>query len=90
MTIDPRKDFQASPHKPIWSDFSASATFAAAAQAALVQYQINLGTSTDVSNAGANGFKLVGAKQFLDVLMSLTETPTPTPVTNSRANLKPI
>jgi hypothetical protein len=89
MMIEPRIDFQRSPHKAAWHDFSATPTFAAAAQAAMVQMQIDLGNTTDVTNAGANGFKMIGAQKFLHTLMSLTETSEKPAATNSRANLRP-
>lgn len=73
--IEPRQNFQQGPYAKSWLDLADSAQFQSAAQAALAQMQINLSGAADMGSAAAFHFRMEGAKQFLQVLMSLTEPP---------------
>jgi hypothetical protein len=72
--IDPRRSFKDSDHGKNWLDVVDSARFQAAVSAALIQMQLTLPHPPDMGTAAAYHFRMEGAKQFLQILMSLTET----------------
>lgn len=84
MDLTPRKDFRESPHANGWADLCASPQFEAAAKAAMLQMQADLlpVNPRDAATMSSIASELVGAKIFLNYLMSLTEsTQQPKPTT---------
>lgn len=89
MTLTPRDDFRKSDFAKGWSDVVASPRFEAAAKTAMLEMQMSLCTGglTD-ETAKANSYRLHGARQFLDMLMSLTDSPIANPPPKSGLNYK--
>jgi hypothetical protein len=76
MILDARKNFRESDHSKVLFDAVASAWFQAGASAALITMQRNLSSPSDMGSAAANEFRLQGARQFLDIFMSLSDPET--------------
>lgn len=75
MDLTPRKDFRESPHANGWADLCASPQFEAAAKAALLHMQMNpYSAGNAVQDFQCYAQRLVGAQEFLHILMSLTES----------------
>ncbi len=82
-TLTPRKDFRDSQLSKGWADVVASPQFEAAAKAAMLEFLFDIHPATTTELGGAATHRLIGAKMFLDKLMSLAdgETKLPTPPT---------
>jgi hypothetical protein len=77
MTLDSRKNFLLRPDAKTWTDVVDSEKFQAAATAALVIMQSSMGTAPDLPTSSAYYWRLEGARQYLHILMSLTEPKAP-------------
>lgn len=77
MTLDARKNFRESDHSKVLFEAVATSWFQAGASAALITMQRNLSTPVDMGSAAANEFRLQGARQFLDIFMSLSDPEAP-------------
>lgn len=73
MTLTPRADFKKSDYAKVWHEATASQGFHAAVMAALVEMELRLNNAPDMATATAWHFKMAGAKQFVGILMNLTE-----------------
>ncbi len=84
MNIKPKESFCTDKRMAsAWSEMSASTVFEGAASAAMLQMVQNLPSPPDLASAASYAYRLEGAKQFLQILMSLTETrPKPEPKTS--------
>jgi hypothetical protein len=74
MILDPRKSFNESPARPFFHDASATSWFARAVEVALLEMQASLNKPGDMATAAAYHFRMEGARQFVGILMNLTET----------------
>lgn len=80
-TLTPRQDFRQSDFVKGWADLVSSKQFEAAAKTAMLEYQSAVMTGLQPAE---NAFRLHGAQQFLQVLMSLADSETvPTRPNNS-------
>ena len=68
MILTPRDDFSKSLHAKGWADFVSGDQFQQAAKAAMLQHSFNMAGDINA------GFKMLGAKGFLEILMSLADT----------------
>lgn len=74
-TLTPRKDFRASDLAKGWGDVVTSPQFEAAAKTAMLELQLSLHTGALTNeNAAAASYRTHGARMFLDLLMSLTDS----------------
>lgn len=78
--ISPAKDFRADKKRSAgWQDIVDSNRFKDAATVAYAELEISQLASKDMQEAAARAWLLQGAKQYLSILMGLTE-PQPEPV----------
>lgn len=85
--IEPRETFRANPDWLIkWPDVVDSTIFQAAVNASLLEMQLRT-TGADAGTAAAAQFRMDGAKQFLSLLMGLTD-PTPKATPGPTQNLQ--
>ena len=54
-------------------------TFQATLETALIQYELNQGIAPDMGTAAASHWRMVGAREFVNVLLNLSEPPTEPP-----------
>ncbi len=88
VRFDPKEDFKAMPEAKVWRDFATSTVFNKVATAGLLRYGDTL-TSSGADDAANKFYKMQGAREFLGVLLNLTETvevPTKTPVKSLNPN----
>jgi hypothetical protein len=85
MTIDSRDRFKKGPHAKDWNQATASETYSAAIEAAL----LTMIASQPSDSAAANYYRLEGARTFIGILTNLTtEKPDLPPLTqNLRTNV---
>lgn len=74
MTIDHRKTFRDSVHAKPWNNISASSDFQAAANAAMLIILESMPPPQDMGTAAANAYRVQGARQFLGIITSLTDS----------------
>ena len=79
LRFDAKLDFMKSDHAKAYREFMASSVFNSGSTAALLHYGDNLSLRTQ-EEAEVRFHKLQGAREFLGVLLNLTEEPDkPTP-----------
>jgi hypothetical protein len=87
MDLNPKQDFQNSPHAKAWDEACDTAVFRAAACAALLQMEANAEFTFEPSMSSVLNQRMQGARIFLSILMNLTrKTPAGKPLAKS-ANL---
>lgn len=74
MDLTPRANFLKSQHKRFFHEATATDWFHAAVETALVKMQIDLKAPPDMATAASYAWRMEGAKQFVTILMNLTET----------------
>lgn len=77
MMPNPRDKFRNSPHGTTFHDAVASDWFQEAIGVAMQDFQNRLPTPVDMGTGSANGFRMDGAKLFVQIFTSLTETAPP-------------
>lgn len=87
MDFSPKAFFAKGPMAQPWSEIASSDLFRAAASAAMLQMQANLGMAQTGVDAAANCYRLEGARTFLAIAMNLTTPPSPAPEKSKRENL---
>lgn len=80
MNLNPKEDFKKSPVKGAFHELSASSILHEAIKTALLQMQLGLPMPTDETSATFNCLRMEGAKQFVGILLNLTEDPQPRPL----------
>jgi len=74
MHLTPRQSFLASNHKRFFHDAVATDWFHSAIETSLVMMQYELKGPPDMATAASHAWRMEGAKQFIKILMDLTET----------------
>jgi hypothetical protein len=87
VNINPKKDFNEGPHKKKFHDASAENWLHAAVNTALLQMQLSLPHPADMGTSASYQWRMEGAKQFIGILMNLTE-PKPERPERPEQNLK--
>lgn len=71
MTDSPKQRFNKTTHSKTWAEVVDNPQFKAAADAAILQYGVKLGTPKEMNEAAANEFRRQGARDFLETLTGL-------------------
>lgn len=88
MTLDPKKTFCAVKNRrESWADLVTTAAFQEAASAALLEMAKDMKAPVDIGAAASYAFRLEGAKEYLEKLMTLGNVATPLPQREDRGNL---
>lgn len=71
--INPKERFQKSPYAKQFSDLTASEAFHQACEASLIQMSLNMARGNNLSEAWDHHSRLQGAKEFLEILLTLSD-----------------
>lgn len=84
MTESPKQRFCKTTYAKTWTDVVDSPQFKAAADAAILQHGVRLGSPKDMAEAAANEFRRQGARDFLSILCGLAIVDEPEPKPKAR------
>ena len=79
MTESPKQRFNKTAHAKTWTEVVDSLQFKSAADSAMLQHGVRLGTPRDMAEAAANEFRRQGARDFLSILCGLAIVDEPEP-----------
>lgn len=77
MTLNFQEQFRKGPHAKRWHDASGEDWFQSGVTQALTLFSARLPFAGDMNQAAANNFRMEGVREFVRVLLNLTEEPEP-------------
>lgn len=86
--MNPKLTFQEGPHVKEWENIAESRAFNAAAEAALLKLQLDMGGEYEFNTSAVNYAKLAGARDLIRILSSLHLKAEPVPQTVLKTNLR--
>ncbi len=89
MNLDPRKRFRDTPNGKTWSNAVASDWFQEGLITALTAMNLDTAVSTDMGTSAAVACRAEGARKFVNIMLTLTDTKQETKGPGTPHNLTP-